>query len=157
MTDANAINPEKSRNSDEFVAENSLLPDNKPSASDLAEKLVRELAQAGIQCDDQTQMLLQAQITAANDPQEKYQQLRKEISGQLHTATREDQQMEGASFVVLGVVVLGIFGLLSQCASMFEPPLDVTTFRSCINSGYPEDFCTRNAREAYQGGGRGYP
>jgi len=52
-------------------------------ASNLAEKLVRELTQNGIQCDEQTQMLLRAQITIAYDPQEKYKQLRKDISSQL--------------------------------------------------------------------------
>jgi len=160
--DANARNPENSHNSDKFVVEDSLLPEDKSIAydatiaSDLAEKLVRELAQNGIQCDEQTQMLLRAQITIAYDPQEKYQQLRKDISGQPHTAAREDQQLQNASLVGLGMVVLALFGLLSQCASLFEPPLDVTTFRNCINSSYPEDFCTRKAREVYQSG-RGYP
>jgi len=180
IMDANARNPENSHNSDKFVVEDSLLPEDKSIAydatiaSDLAEKLVRELAQNGIQCDEQTQMLLRAQITIAYDPQEKYQQLRKDISGQPHTAAREDQQLrkdisgqphtaaredqqlQNASLVGLGMVVLALFGLLSQCASLFEPPLDVTTFRNCINSSYPEDFCTRKAREVYQSG-RGYP
>ncbi|MEG4328932.1 hypothetical protein [Microcoleus sp. herbarium5] len=150
MTDTNSENTENRNLSEEDILDESKISD------ELADKLVRELTGCGVTVDEATAQLLRFKLAAAANPEEGYNELRREFNEQLSRGLREEKQLQGTTLAILGILLFAIIGFLSQCANFFSaitsPPMDAAVYRNCIEQfGVQEEykgFCTREAQEA---------
>lgn len=129
---------------------------NSFNPDELASKLIQELSALGVQTNPDVELRLRTQIASSANPIETYTTIRADMLRQLNIALGQEAQIQTVINVVLGVIVLGILGLISQCASFVQkitaPPMDAAVYQRCIEaygSSY-QHYCTKEAQNTYQ-------